>query len=65
MDRENQLDKISEEVPNRNHWKTLKGCVKVLGPVKTSTKIFETEESPTINKVGEVLYDFQEGLKSF
>ena len=37
--------------------------MEVLKPVKIATKVLESETEPTINRVAEILFDLDEGLK--
>ena len=63
MDRNQELEKISKHILNRNNWRILKALVQILEPVKVVTKILESQSEPTINRVVECLFDIDEGLK--
>ena len=63
MDRHDQLQNVSQHIPDRNEWKLLGSMVEVLKPVKSVTKVFESESKPTINKVVENIFDLVEILK--
>ena len=39
--------------------------MKVLKPLKTATKLLESESEPTINRLAEIVFDEEERLKEF
>ena len=65
MDRNRQLDKVSNSVLNRTEWRILEGLIDVLKPVKELTILLQVQSSPTINRLGEGLFNIVEGLKHF
>ena len=48
--------------PQPYQWKLLKVAITVLEPLKITTKVFEAEKEPTINKVVERYYFHQEDI---
>ena len=64
MDRNRHLDKVAQHIPNREEWRQLEAAVEILEPVKTATKVLESETKPTLNRLAECLYDIKEGLKT-
>ena len=63
MDRNQELEKISKFILNRNDWRILKVLVDILEPVKVLTSTLETQSKPSINRVAEGLFDIDEGLR--
>ena len=63
MDRSRYLDKVNKYIPSREEWRILQEAVEILEPVKSATKVLESETEPTLNRLAEVLYDISEGLK--
>ena len=63
MDNLRQLENVSDDVLNRNDWRCVETIMEVLKPVKIATKVLESETEPTINRVAEILFDLDEGLK--
>ena len=55
MDRNSDLDSVSEYVFNRDEWRQLQAAVEILKPVKVVTKVLVTETEPSINRVAECL----------
>ena len=64
MDRSRYLDRVTKYLPNREEWRQLEAAVEILEPVKTATKVLESEKEPTLNRLAESLYDIKEGLKA-
>ena len=63
MDRNQELEKVSSYILNRNDWRILRALVDILEPVKVLTKILEAQLKPSINRITEGLFDIDEGLK--
>ena len=63
MDRNQELEKISKFILNRDDWRILKVLVDILEPVKVLTNTLETQSKPSINRVAEGLFDIDEGLR--
>ena len=64
MERNRQLEGVAGSVPTRRQWRTLENLVEVLKPLKEATKILESETEPTINRLGEIIFDETERLKA-
>ena len=65
MDRNRHLDKVSSSILNRTEWRILEGLIDVLKPVKELTILLQVQSSPTINRLGEGIFNIVEGLKNF
>ena len=65
MDRQGELDNASASVLSRKQWRLLEELMKVLKPLKTATKLLESESEPTINRLAEIVFDEEERLKEF
>jgi hypothetical protein len=58
-------DAWSSKALDRSQWKLLEGAVHVLKSLKETTKVFEAEKTPTINRVIERIYTNQMELTEF
>ena len=63
MDRNQELERVSRYILNRDDWRILKALVDILEPVKVLTTILEAQLKPSINRITEGLFDIDEGLK--
>ena len=63
MDRNKQLEKVSDSVLSRAEWRLVEAAVDILKPVKITTKILESEMEPTMNRLAECLFEMDEMLK--
>ena len=64
MERKRQLESVSASVLTRKQWRILEQLVEILKPLKVATKVLESETEPTINRVGEIVFDETERLKA-
>ena len=63
MERRRELDSVSASILTRSQWRMLEDLLDILKPLKTATKVLESETQPTINRVAEIIFDESSRLK--